>query len=67
METEKITVFITIFKDFVDEVKAFRNHAKAEKYYEEKVLESYESVEQYEEEVQHGVKLEFHLFQADLV
>ena len=67
MENEKIAVFISIYKGFVEEVKAFKEHGDAEKYYEKKVLESYESLEQYEEEAQHGAKLEFKLFEADLI
>ena len=67
MENEKVTVFIVIHKGFVEEVKTFRNHPDAQEYYKKKVLESYERVEQYEEEAQYGTKLEFKLFQADLV
>ena len=66
MGNEKITVFISIYKGFVEEVKAFSSHADAKKYYEQKVLESYDSLEQYEEEAEHGAKLEFNLFEADL-
>ena len=67
MDNEKVTAFIVIYKGLVEEVKAFRNHSDAEEYYKKKVLESYESVEQYEEEAQYGTKLEFKLVQADLV
>lgn len=66
MESEKVTAFIAIYKGFVEEVKVFRNNSDAKDYYKKKVLESYESVEQYEEEVQYGTKLEFKLVQADL-
>ena len=50
MEVEKVTTFIVIYKGFVEEVKVFRNHSDAEDYYKKKVLKSYESIEQYEEE-----------------
>ena len=66
MEVEKVTAFIVIYKGFVEEVKVFRNHSDAKEYYKKKVLNSYESIEQYEEEELHGAKLEFKLFQADL-
>jgi hypothetical protein len=67
MDNKKVTVFIVIHKGFIEEVKAFRNHSVAQEYYNKKVLESYESMEQYKETEQSGAKLEFKLYQADLV
>ena len=66
MESEKVGVFISIYKGLIDEVAAYKNPEQGKKYYKNRVIETFGSEEEYEKEARFGTKMEYKFFTVEL-